>query len=102
METPTLMELVTDPGSRQIVELLLSRLSLGRPFLAPPGVPADRVALLRTAFRRAIEDPELRAEAAAQRLAIDPIYGEEAEQIIKQIYQSPPELVERARKIIRV
>jgi tripartite-type tricarboxylate transporter receptor subunit TctC len=102
METPTLLELITDPGSRQVVELLLSRLSLGRPFMAPPGVPADRVALLRTAFRRAVEDPELRAEAAAQRLAIDPIYGEEAEQIVRQIYQSPPELVERARKIIRV
>jgi tripartite-type tricarboxylate transporter receptor subunit TctC len=102
LDTPTLRELVTDAGSRQVVDLLLSRLSLGRPFLAPPGVPADRVAVLRTAFRRAIEDPELLAEAAQQRLAIDPIFGDEAEQIIRQIYQSPPELVEKARMIVRV
>jgi tripartite-type tricarboxylate transporter receptor subunit TctC len=102
MDTPTLLELVTDPGSRQVVELILSRLSLGRPFLAPPGVPADRVALLRTAFRSAIEDPELRAEAAQQRLAIDPVFGDEAEETIQRIYQSPRELVERARNIVRV
>jgi tripartite-type tricarboxylate transporter receptor subunit TctC len=101
-DTPTIVEMVTRPEDREIVDLLLSRLSLGRPFMAPPGVPAERVAELRKAFRQAIEDPELRAEAAQQRLAIDPIWGEEAQEIISRAYRADPALLKRTRDIVRV
>ncbi|MDO9441862.1 MAG: tripartite tricarboxylate transporter substrate-binding protein [Beijerinckiaceae bacterium] len=101
-DTPTIVEMVTRPEDREIVDLLLSRLSLGRPFMAPPGVPAERVAELRKAFRQAIEDPDLRAEAAQQRLAIDPIWGEEAQEIITRVYRADPALVKRTRDIVRV
>jgi tripartite-type tricarboxylate transporter receptor subunit TctC len=101
-DTPTVLSLIKNDQDRQVVELILSRLSLGRPFLAPPGVPADRVAMLRDAFQKAATDPALLEEAAKMRLAIDPIFGEEAQALIAQIYKSSPQLVERARNIVKL
>ena len=49
-DVPSALELVTDPESRQVLELILIRQEPGRPFAAPPGVPADRLAALRRAF----------------------------------------------------
>jgi tripartite-type tricarboxylate transporter receptor subunit TctC len=101
MDTPTILDLVSVPQDRQIVALVLDRMGLGRPIVAPPDIPADRVRLLRTAFRQAIEDPELRADAQTLRLAIDPIFGDEAQVIIARLYGSPPDVVERTRKIVQ-
>jgi tripartite-type tricarboxylate transporter receptor subunit TctC len=101
-EIPTVLSLVKDDNDRQVVELILSRLALGRPVLSPPGIPADRVAMLRDAFQKAATDPELLAEAAKLRLAIDPIFGEEAQALIAKIYKSSPELVARARNIVKL
>jgi tripartite-type tricarboxylate transporter receptor subunit TctC len=102
LDTPTILELVSAPADRQVIELVLGRMTLGRPFIAPPGVAADRLALLRTAFQRAVEDPELRADAERQKLAINPTWGAEAEEVIKRLYQTPPQVVERTRKIVSV
>jgi tripartite-type tricarboxylate transporter receptor subunit TctC len=101
-DTPTIMQLVSNADDRQIVQLILDRMTLGRPFIAPPGVPADRVALLRDAFRKAVDDPELRADAEKQKLAIDPTWGDEAEAVIKRLYATPQHVVERTRKIVAV
>jgi tripartite-type tricarboxylate transporter receptor subunit TctC len=101
VDTPTILDLVSAPQDRQIVQLVLDRTALGRPIVAPPGLPANRVDLLRAAFRQAIEDPELLADAQALRLEIDPIYGDEAQVIIQRLYDSPPEVVERTRKIVQ-
>jgi tripartite-type tricarboxylate transporter receptor subunit TctC len=101
-DTPTILELVKTPQDKQIVELVLTRLSLGRPFIGPPGIPADREAMLRAAFRQAMEDPDLQAEAKKTRLALDPIYGEEAQELITRLYATPTDVVERTRNIVRV
>ena len=100
-DTPTLMDLVSSPQDRQIVALVMDRVALGRPVVAPPGLAADRLALLRAAFRQAIDDPELRAEAEKLRLAIDPTFGEEAQSVIERLYASPTDVVERMRKIVQ-
>jgi tripartite-type tricarboxylate transporter receptor subunit TctC len=100
-DTPTILDLVSAPQDRQIVDLVMDRVSLGRPVVAPPGLAPDRLALLRAAFRQAIEDPELRADADKQRLAIDPTFGEEAQNVIGRLYRSPPEVIERMRKIVQ-
>jgi hypothetical protein len=70
--------------------------------VAPPDIPADRLALLRRAFREAVDDPQFHADAATQRLALDPIYGDEAQAIIRRLYATPPEVVERMRKIVQL
>jgi tripartite-type tricarboxylate transporter receptor subunit TctC len=95
------MDLVSSPQDRQIVALVMDRVALGRPVVAPPGLAADRLALLRAAFRQAIDDPELRAEAEKLRLAIDPTFGEEAQSVIERLYASPTDVVERMRKIVQ-
>lgn len=101
-DTPTILEALNNNQDKQIVELLLSRLLLGRPFIAPPGIPTERAAILRKAFRSAIEDPELIAEAEKTRLAIDPIWGEEAQKIISAMYKTDPAIIEKVSKVIRV
>jgi tripartite-type tricarboxylate transporter receptor subunit TctC len=102
LDTPSILELVSNPDDRQIIELVLGRMTLGRPFIGPPGIAEDRVALLRKAFRQAVEDPELRTDAERQRLAIDPTWGAESEDVIKRLYRTPPQVVERTRKIVAV
>jgi tripartite-type tricarboxylate transporter receptor subunit TctC len=98
-DTPTLLEVVNTPEDRAMVELILSRMVLGRPFIAPPGIPADRLEMLRDAFRKSYEDPEFQKEAKQRQVAINPIWGQEAEDTIKSIYQAPPAVIERLRKV---
>jgi len=101
-ETPTILELVAAPDDRRIVQLVLDRMTLGRPLFGPPGIAGDRLSLLRRAFRQALEDPELKADAEKQRLALDPTWGEEAERVIQALYATPASVVERTRKIVAV
>lgn len=101
-DVPTILDAVDSPSDKQIVEILLARLALGRPFIAPPGVPAERIQILRTAFRKSVEDPDLIAEAQKARLAIDPIWGEQAQEMIESAYRTDPAVIERIRKIIKL
>jgi tripartite-type tricarboxylate transporter receptor subunit TctC len=101
-ETPTLLDLVSAPEDRAIVELVLNRIAIGRPVIGPPEMPADRLAMLRAAFGKAVDDPDFRKEAALQRLAIDPMSGAEAEQLIDRLYRTPAPVLDRLRKIVQV
>jgi tripartite-type tricarboxylate transporter receptor subunit TctC len=101
-DTPTLLDLVTAPEDRAIVELVLNRVAVGRPVIGPPEVPRDRIAMLRVAFNMAVADPDFQKEATLQRLAIDPMNGEEAERTINRLYQTPAGILERMRKIVQV
>src|SRR5258708_7495859 len=74
---PSAIDLVSDPGSKKTLELILIRQEMGRPFAAPPGVPADRAALLRQAFEATLEDPEFLSDARAVRMAVGPPKGGE-------------------------
>ncbi len=62
-DVPSALELITDPQNRQVMELILLRQEAGRPFAAPPGTPADRVAALRQAFAETLKDPAFVAAA---------------------------------------
>ena len=101
-DTPTLLDLVSAPEDRAIVELQLNRVAIGRPVIGPPEIPADRVAMLRAAFSKAVDDPEFLKEAALQRLAIDPMNGDEAQLTINRLYQAPASVLDRMRKIVQV
>ena len=65
-------------------------------------MPADRLAMLRIAFSKAVDDPEFRSEAALQRLAVDPMNGDDAESIIHRLYRTPAAVLERMRRIVQV
>jgi tripartite-type tricarboxylate transporter receptor subunit TctC len=100
-DTPTIMEVITNPQDQAVLRFLFGRQILGQPFAAPPGVPADRVAMLREAFRKAVDDPGMRDELERQRFSLSPVYGEEAEKIMGELYATPPEVIKRAQTLVK-
>jgi tripartite-type tricarboxylate transporter receptor subunit TctC len=99
-EAPALIEFAKDERTKQILQLLFSPQGMDRPILAPPGVPAERVAALRAAFHKAINDPAFLAEAAKQRIGIDEVSGEEVADIIRTAYSMPPEIIKTAQEVM--
>lgn len=103
-DAPTIHELMdkyktTDAG-RRLAKVILAAGDFGRPLVAPPGVPADRVKILRDAFDKAINDPALLAEAERRRLEIDPTSGDEMESLAKDVIATPPDVVANMRKLL--
>ncbi|HET8562767.1 MAG TPA: hypothetical protein VFM35_02725, partial [Candidatus Binatia bacterium] len=87
-------------SGRSLAKVILAAGDFGRPIVAPPGVPADRVKILRDAFDKSIKDPALLAEAEKRRLEIDPTSAQEMETLAKEVMASPPDAVERMRKLL--
>lgn len=85
---------------REIMELVYSQEVFGRPFILPPGVPADRVAALRKAFLETLDDKDVLAEAQKQRLDIAPIPGEQVQALVAKIYSFPPDIVAKAKQAL--
>jgi tripartite-type tricarboxylate transporter receptor subunit TctC len=101
-DTPAILELLPNPDDQAIVNVLLARLDLGRPLVAPPDVPADRIALLRKAIQAVTEDPEAQAEAPKGGNVIDAILGEQHQQMIKDLYATPEPVKKRIQEIVRI
>jgi tripartite-type tricarboxylate transporter receptor subunit TctC len=72
--------------------------TFGRPYMLAPGVPAERVAVLRQAFMATVRDADLLAEAQRIGIVIDPISGEELQVLAEKIFATPPDVVERAKQ----
>jgi tripartite-type tricarboxylate transporter receptor subunit TctC len=96
---PIPMDFVTRDEDRPIIETVLSRMELGRPFIAPPGIPADRLAMLRDAFDKAAADPELRAEATRTQLYVNPMTGAQSQAMIERIHATPAPILDRVRRM---
>jgi tripartite-type tricarboxylate transporter receptor subunit TctC len=99
-DVPLVMDFVKDPGDQQVLTLLLMRSGMGRPFVAPPGIPADRLTMLRDAFMATMADENFLADAAKMKLEVDPMGPEEMEKLIKSAYASPKPVIERAGQLI--
>jgi hypothetical protein len=85
---------------RQVLELIYAQQQFGRPFVMPPGSPPERVAALRAAFVKALEDKDLLAEAAKMNLDIDVLTGTDLQATVERIYATPAPIVERAVKAL--
>ena len=83
---------------RQILDLVFSQTTFGRPYVVAPEVPAERVAALRAAFMATMRNPDLVAEAGKMKLDVLPVPGEELQTKIAKIFATPRELVEKARQ----
>jgi tripartite-type tricarboxylate transporter receptor subunit TctC len=92
-------EHLTDPKKRQTFDLLTASALIGRPYIVPKTVPAERLAALRKAFDATMKDPEFIADATKQRLTLTPMTGGEVEDFIKELYKTPPDVVVAARTI---
>lgn len=95
---PLSINLVKDPAQKRAMEVFYSQGVMSRPFILPPGVPAERVAALRNAFLAAMADPDLRAEAAKQQIDADPNTGEEIQSLINKLYATPKDILDLLRK----
>jgi tripartite-type tricarboxylate transporter receptor subunit TctC len=99
-DVPLIMDYAKTDEQRAMLRLIFSRAALGCPFLAPPGIPEARAAILRKAFDDTMKDPEFLAEAAQALLEVAPVSGEELQELIADIYRTPPEIVEKTRALV--
>src|SRR5262249_55321506 len=97
---PSALDLVADPVSRQVLELILIRQEMGRPLVAPPDGPADRVAARRAGFAATMTDPEFLAEAERFQMEIDPLSGDAVAKLLAKAYATPREIVARAAELV--
>ena len=100
-DVPLIMDLAKTNEQRQIFKMIFARQTMGRPYLAPPGVPADRLAALRTAFMDTMTDREFLAEAEANKFEINPVGGEELEALVTDVYRTPPDVVKKAAAAVQ-
>ncbi|MGB7947647.1 MAG: tripartite tricarboxylate transporter substrate-binding protein [Candidatus Binatia bacterium] len=102
-DTPTIFELMdkykTPDVGRRFARVLLAGDELGRPMVAPPGVPQERVNILREAYNNALKDPALLEEVKRSRLDMEPITGQEIEAIYKELMDQPPAVVSLVKKL---
>ena len=97
---PLVTEFLKDPQKVEQLRFALSWLPMGRPYVAPPGVPPERLKILRDAFEKASKDPELLAEAAKMNLEVSPLTGEQVQQLITKLYDTPKPVIARVREIM--
>ncbi len=97
-EATMVLDTLKDPNDRQTFELVVLPQEFGRPFIAPPDIPADRAKALTDAFHAMMKDPAFLADAAKIRLGLDPLSGKEIVDMLDHAYKAPKEVVDRAAK----
>ncbi len=98
-DVPLIQELASSDDDRRVLEFMLAPQSMGRPFFAPPGLPADRLKTLRDAFVATLKDPEFLKEADKAGLEIQIVTGDEIDTLLATTYATMPALIERARAL---
>jgi tripartite-type tricarboxylate transporter receptor subunit TctC len=97
---PSALDLVTNPQDKMLLETGLAEITIGRPYLMPPGVLADRVAAMRKALQDTFRDPGFIADADRMSLGVNaPLTAAKIEQLIAKAYAAPPAIVARLRKL---
>jgi tripartite-type tricarboxylate transporter receptor subunit TctC len=97
---PMIGDFATNDRQRQILKLVLSRQTMGRPFMAPPQIPTERQAALRKAFDETMKDPDFLAEAKARGQEVNPVSGPALEKLLAELYATPKDVVNETRKAI--
>jgi tripartite-type tricarboxylate transporter receptor subunit TctC len=93
-------DLVKEPTDKRALEFILAREILGRPFLAPPDVPADRIKALRTAFDATLKDKEFLIDAERRQAEINLVPGEEIDALLKSAAAAPKEVIDRVKQAL--
>ncbi len=103
-DTPTLQELFDKYGAskqiRAMASVIFASGDFGRPFAVAPGVPADRVKILRTAYAKALQDPALLAEARKGRMDVLPSSGEKVQKLARSVVSQPGDVVDGVKEIL--
>ena len=96
LDVPLMQDVVTDPKAKKVIEFLSAGSAIGRALIAPPDLPADRLAALRTAFDQMVKDPDFLAQVAKTGEEVDPTPGDEVQRISNAILETPPDIVQAA------
>jgi tripartite-type tricarboxylate transporter receptor subunit TctC len=97
---PLITDLAKTEDQKQVLKLIFARQTMGRPFLAPPGVPKDRAEALQKAFMDTMKDKDFLAEADKANLEITPVPGPAIQKLVTEIYQTPPEVAAKAAQVL--
>jgi tripartite-type tricarboxylate transporter receptor subunit TctC len=98
-DVPLVTEFVKNPEDRQVLEMIFSRQSMGRPVVAPPGIDPRVVDVLRKALADTMRDPQFIAEGAKIGLELEFVGGDEVQAMVERLYRSPANVVGRAQAI---
>ena len=101
-DAPALAEFAKDERTKQVLEFVLAPTLMDRPLLAPPGVPAERLAILRAAFHEAVNDPKFLDDAKRQRIDVKEVPGTRIEQVMANAFATPPEIVKLANESLNL
>ena len=96
-QAPSLGEIGDSAEDRQVFALYASGSAIGRSILAPPGLPAERVKVLRHAFQLMVQDPEFVADLQRTNVELEPLPGEQVEKLIARTLDVPPAVRDRAK-----
>jgi hypothetical protein len=94
-DVPVVGDLAKNPDDKAIIEFLTAGLGLGRPFIAPPGIAPERAKMLQDAFMATMQDPEFLADAAKQKLEVEPKDSAYLAALIRKIYGTPKPVVDK-------
>jgi tripartite-type tricarboxylate transporter receptor subunit TctC len=99
-DVPLVTDLAKTDEQRQILKLIFARQVMGRPYLAPPNLPKERLEAIRRAFMETMQDKDFLAEADKAQLEITPVSGSEVETLVSEVYQTPPETAAKAAQVL--
>jgi tripartite-type tricarboxylate transporter receptor subunit TctC len=98
---PNVLALARSDEERQVLRYLYAGQDIGRPFVAPPDLPPERLKMLRDAFNATMKDPEFIAEVKKNKFDLDPEDGEHLAGLINKIYATPKPVIERVSRLIK-
>ena len=102
MGVPTVWDYIKDPDDRELVENFMAQMVFGRPYVMTPDAPADRVALIREAFNKTVEDPAFLAEAKKVRIDVEPATGEEVQKLVTKMYSMSAAKLAKLKQVINM
>ncbi|MEE8559803.1 MAG: tripartite tricarboxylate transporter substrate-binding protein [Alphaproteobacteria bacterium] len=94
-DVPLVMDFAKSDADKEVLKLVFARQVMGRPYLAPPGIPPERVAALRAAFDATMKDPKFIADIKKQKLELAPVSGTEIQKLVARIYATPKSVIAR-------
>ena len=98
---PMMWDYIRSAEDKTAAQLIVSQQVFGRPYIAPPGVAAEPVKILRAAFAATLNDKDFLADAERTRIDVAPSAGERVQQLVEQLYAMPKATAERAKELIK-
>jgi hypothetical protein len=100
MGVPSVFKYVKSEDDRKVVELVISQQVFQRSYIAPPGLPAEQLTTLRSAFDATMSDQAFLDDAAKIRIDISPLPGAKVQELVQKLYAAPKDVIARARQAI--